>query len=264
MSSKHENQILFRKKSNLQFEKERMYVKAYITTIIIVRSLTCIIINSWVIIWIMLEINTLSFCFLVKTERKQKETITEIRIKYFIIQSLSSALLISGGICRKIWSNRELNLRSLIVIALIIKIAAPPFHKWFVNIVQKIRLKTNSILMTWQKLAPVYLIIFQIKLVVIPFVFISALIGRIIQINKKKVTEIMAYSSVFNLRWILVGIITRLKTIILYSALYWGSVITVIIFLFVSEYNLTNLENINQYNKHTYLFLCLYHMNQPQ
>jgi NADH:ubiquinone oxidoreductase subunit 2 (subunit N) len=73
--------------------------------------------------------NTLSFCFLVKTERKQKERITEIRIKYFIIQSLSSALLIRRGIIRKIWSNRELNLANLIVVALIIKVASSPFHK---------------------------------------------------------------------------------------------------------------------------------------
>lgn len=241
----------YSKKSNLQFEKKRIFIKISIATIITITSLNCIIINSWIIIWIMLEMNTLSFCFLVKTERKQKEIITEIRIKYFIIQSLSSALLIRRGIIRKIWSNRRLT--SLIVVALIIKIAASPFHKWFVNMVKKIRLKNNTLLITWQKLAPVYLTIFQIKMVVLPFVIISALIGRTIQINKNKMVEIIAYSSVFNLRWILVRIIVRTKTIILYSILYWSSVITVITFLFISEFSLTNLENANQYNKYTYL-----------
>jgi len=52
----------------------------------------------------------------------------------------------------------------------------------------------------------------------------------------------------------LTRIIIRLKTIILYSILYWTSVITVIVFLFTSEFNLINLENTSQYNKYSYLF----------
>jgi NADH:ubiquinone oxidoreductase subunit 2 (subunit N) len=78
-------------------------------------------------LWIMLEMNTFSFCFLVKTERKQKERTTEIRIKYFIIQSLSSALLLRRAVITK--TTFFFLRRNLITISLIIKIAAAPFHK---------------------------------------------------------------------------------------------------------------------------------------
>jgi len=141
-------------------------------------------INSWLMIWIILEINTFSFCFLVKTERKQKERNTEIRIKYFIIQSLSSALLLGRAVLTK--TSLSFIRRNLIRISLMIKMAAAPFHNWFVLIIKKIGWKIGRLLMTWQKLAPVYLIIFQKKTLIFLIIILTAWIGSIIQINKKK------------------------------------------------------------------------------
>lgn len=193
-----------------------------------VSSVICLTTNSWVIIWVLLEINTLAFCTLIKTFSKEKKRISEIRIKYFIIQSVSSGLLLFSSISIKT-QHKTFKLCSIFaLIALLIKIASSPFQQWFVNIVKKSKRKNGAILITWQKLAPVYLVIYQTKAFVWPFLILSRLVGAISQINKKEFKEIIAFSSVFNLRWILLAITFNTKIFILFSLIYWISVIIII------------------------------------
>jgi len=184
----------------------------------------CFITNSWIVIWILLEINTLSFCSIIKTLSKQKKSLTEMRIKYFIIQSVSSSLLLFSALIIKEKENLLIPILTLIVISLIVKIASAPFQQWFVEIVKFSKWKNRTILITWQKLAPCYLVIYQIKAIVLPFIIFSAWVGRILQLNKTNIIEIIALSSVFNIRWIIFAIVVNTKIFLLFRSIYWISV----------------------------------------
>lgn len=210
----------------MQFDVKRISAGPILLSTLLSSSILCLFLNSWLIVWLLLEVNTLSFCVIIKTiQTKEVKQQAEIRLKYFVIQSVASALLIFSCIS---WSADTIANKifvPLIILALIIKIAATPFHAWFISVIKKTNWKNNTILMTWQKLAPVYLIIFQPKLLIFPFLLFSALLGRLGQLNKIKITEILALSSIFNIRWIILSVFIRIKIFILFSLVYWRRVI---------------------------------------
>jgi len=140
-----------------------------------------------------------------------KETSKEAMLKYFIVQTIASALLIFGS----------LMIPSLIILALILKLASAPFHYWFIDVCKKRSWVNNKILLTWQKLLPTLLTSYTAKGILIFFITASALVGSIFIINKKSLKEILALSSVFNLRWILVTITFNLKILLILSLVYW-------------------------------------------
>lgn len=191
--------------------------------------------NSWVCIWVMLELNTLSFCALVKGFKNKKHKTTEWAIKYFVIQSISSALLIFGAVSSKA---RSLD-KCFFVLGttiIIIKIAASPFQQWFVKIRKNSSWVNATILITWQKLAPTYLVLYLLKSIIYLFVAASVRMGAVLQINKKWLLEIMALSSVFNLGWMLIAIQVDTKSFFLFLTVYWLSVIILITLLAKSDF----------------------------
>jgi NADH:ubiquinone oxidoreductase subunit 2 (subunit N) len=108
----------------------------------------------------------------------------------------------------------------VIAIRLLIKIAAAPFYQWLIKITKDISWSQNVILLTWQKLAPVYLLIFQNLHIFIVAIPLSAIIGAILMINKTHLKEIFGLSSLFNLRWIITTIILRMKIYLVFFLIY--------------------------------------------
>ncbi len=181
-------------------------------------------------IWIFLELNTICLCSIISTRNKHKSfKNSEVSIKYFIIQSISSSILVLGILLRK-----EINRLFMLMLgltAVIIKLASTPFHQWFVTVTKYSKLTNRTFLITWQKLAPGYLLIFQLKKLVLIFLIASAFVGRVSQLNKKLIIEILALSSIFNLRWIIVRILISFKLFVLFCGIYWLSVIFIIILI---------------------------------
>lgn len=198
------------------------------TASLILTPVMCVIRNSWLVLWVALEVNTLSFCTLIRNQTKKYiKRAKESAIKYFIIQSVASAVLV-------IYLSTQKNLGSTEIlffggtIAVLIKLAASPFHRWFVEVIKKTTLKNRIILITWQKLAPIYLLMFMMKPLIVLSMLLSTLIGRALQLTTKTILEIMALSSIFNLGWIIMALLSRTKTLLIFTGLYWISIMLVI------------------------------------
>jgi NADH:ubiquinone oxidoreductase subunit 2 (subunit N) len=227
MSSKHE------KPSKFTVPKFAIWIIKIITVCIyssLVASVgSCIIRNSWILIWVSLEINTLSFCSIMKNYSKTK--IAELSIKYFVIQSVSSVLLVRGMTVSK---SPKLTITFLVflpLLSLLVKIAASPFQEWFVSITKNSKPSPALILITWQKLAPLFLLLYQAKPIIWPFLFLSIILGSVIQINRVNFLEILAYSSVFNLSWIMISVIISNTIFIMFCVIYWVSVFIVVLYM---------------------------------
>lgn len=191
---------------------------------LLLSTLGCLFVNSWVSLWILLEINTLSFCSLNFTFPSRESKVNkEIIIKYLVIQSIASAVIISLAMEKGGNALPSQTIPLLLVLALALKLASAPLHQWFIELLKKLRWKPGYILITWQKFAPLYVLIFQIKTVFPFLVSISCLAGSLFIINKTKMKEIIALSSVFNLGWILVGALVGLKILLIFSIIYWLS-----------------------------------------
>lgn len=128
--------------------------------------------------------------------------------------------------------------------ALLIKIGAAPFHFWFPEIIEGINWINRLILITWQKIAPIILISYTLKISNYIFIIIilSTLIGRIGGLNQIRLRKILAYSSINHIGWIIRTFLNNEIIWILYFIIY--SVISLTLTLMFNNFNIFFLKQI--------------------
>lgn len=202
----------------------------------------CLLSNSWLMTWISLEVNTISFCaillFIMSKEVLHKESI----MKYFIVQSVASAALlmrrayeVEKTTCVTVW----------LTLAILAKMGRTPFHQWFVNVSNLLPLTGRCLLITTQKILPIFLISLIKRKVIFAFAIANILIGTISQYYTKKLLTIMALSSVANLRWLIVASQLCLGTMWTIMLIYITNVLLVLAYMRKKERSETSKKNRN-------------------
>lgn len=176
---------------------------------------------NWIIIWVCLEINTITFAFLLRHINKDIKSI-ECGLKYFIVQSSASACLL---FCVISYSEKTRKMKTIISTILLLKLGIVPIHAWFPSIGSKIRWVTLTVLITWQKAIPIYLMIFSMKILVIARASVSILIGTVLQYKNRNRKKLIVYSRISNSCWILLASILNIQLIIIFCSIYFSSVI---------------------------------------
>nr|AAT37242.1 NADH dehydrogenase subunit 2 [Desmognathus carolinensis] len=169
--------------------------------------------NHWFLAWIGLELNTLAIIPILSKMHHPRST--EAAIKYFLIQSMASALLLFATMLNA-WYTGEwtiINMQTqipllLLTTALMIKLAVAPFHMWLPDVIQGLDLMTCLILSTWQKLAPMMLMIqvsSEINTTLLMMLgMLSLLVGGWGGLNQPQLRKMMAYSSIAHLGWMMI------------------------------------------------------------
>nr|AAX97508.1 NADH dehydrogenase subunit 2 [Andrias japonicus] len=213
-------------------------------------TLTTFISYHWFLVWIGLEINTLAILPLM-TEQQHPRAV-ESATKYFLIQSSASALILFAAMINA-WANGEwsiLNMHTLmssmmITIALAMKLGIAPFHLWLPDVLQGLNLITCLIMSTWQKLAPMALLMLmhnQLNTQLLMLMaLLSALIGAWGGLNQTQLRKIMAYSSIAHLGWMFMVITFSPHLMILNLMIYL--ILTTSMFLALLT---LSAHNINQ------------------
>nr|AAX89304.1 NADH dehydrogenase subunit II [Plethodon glutinosus] len=169
--------------------------------------------NHWFLAWVGLELNTLAITPLMSKMHHPRAT--EAATKYFLTQSMASALLLFATTLNA-WCTGEwtiVNMQTptpmvMLTIALMIKLAVAPFHLWLPDVIQGQSLTTCLIMLTWQKLAPLALLI-QISsevnsTLIILMGTLSLLVGGWGGLNQPHMRKIMAFSSIAHLGWMII------------------------------------------------------------
>nr|AAZ15926.1 NADH dehydrogenase subunit 2 [Eurycea cirrigera] len=172
--------------------------------------------NHWFLAWVGLELNTLAMIPLMSKTHHPRAT--EAATKYFLMQAAASALLLFATTLNA-WYTGEWTISCMqniiptlmLTIALMIKLAVAPFHLWLPDVIQGLDLMTCLILLTWQKLAPMTLLI-QIgpelsTMLLISFGVLSVILGGWGGWNQPQIRKIMAYSSIAHLGWMTVVLV---------------------------------------------------------
>lgn len=164
------------------------------------------------IIYIAIEIVGLSFYILAGRERKGLEG-TEAGIKYFILGALSSGLMLMGiTIVYAQTGTTDLEMidstsRELIIIGLLFKLGAAPFHMWVPDVYEGAATIVTTYFAVVPKIA--YLGVLMKMgggdLVLLAGV-ISIFVGSIGAINQTKVKRMLGYSGVGHVGFMLIGI----------------------------------------------------------
>nr|WCL18771.1 NADH dehydrogenase subunit 2 [Phthiridium sp. A GC-2023a] len=223
---------------------------------LIFSSLISISSNSWFSMWIGLEMNLMSFIPLMMDNKLMS---SESSIKYFLIQTLSSLILLFSFILMLFYQSNLFKI--LMLISLLLKMGAAPFHFWFPSVLEGLSWTNSFMLMTWQKLTPMILVsyILNYKFMFI-LIILSAMISTFMGMNQNSLRKLLAFSSINHLSWMISSLLISNLMMLLYFILY--SLMTFSIILY---FNMFNISYINQlysmffYNKY-FKYLMLFNM----
>nr|ANP92402.1 NADH dehydrogenase subunit 2 [Melanophryniscus alipioi] len=138
----------------------------------------------------------------------------EAATKYFLTQAAASALILFASTMNS-WISGEWAINTpmhyaqtiLLSIAIAMKLGIAPFHFWLPEVLQGSTLQTGFILSTWQKLAPMTLLIQLSQSVNLSLMLTLGLLSTIIGgwggINQTQVRKILAFSSIAHLGWMM-------------------------------------------------------------
>ena len=191
--------------------------------------------GDFIMMYLAIELLSLAFYVLASLKRHSQHS-TEAGLKYFLLGALSSGLLLFGmavvyaftgetsfiGLSEYLWyANGETEVLIgciFILIALLFKLAAAPFHMWapdvyegsptivtaFFAIVPKIAtLGLVVILMT----GPFVCLFNDLQTILIVAAVLTMLVGSIAALNQAKIKRLLAYSAISHIGFLLVGII---------------------------------------------------------
>nr|ABA86868.1 NADH dehydrogenase subunit 2 [Pleuragramma antarctica] len=170
--------------------------------------------SHWLLAWVGLEINTLAVIPLMA--RNHHPRAVEAATKYFLIQASAAAVLLFAGTTNA-WITGQWDLQqtahplpvAIITLALALKLGLAPLHSWVPEVYQGLDLTTGLILATWQKLAPLALLIQVQPAGSSLMVFIgltSTLVGGWGGLNQTQLRKILAYSSTAQLGWVVLAL----------------------------------------------------------
>nr|YP_009114628.1 NADH dehydrogenase subunit 2 [Propithecus edwardsi]AII98353.1 NADH dehydrogenase subunit 2 [Propithecus edwardsi]AII98790.1 NADH dehydrogenase subunit 2 [Propithecus edwardsi]AII98803.1 NADH dehydrogenase subunit 2 [Propithecus edwardsi]AII98829.1 NADH dehydrogenase subunit 2 [Propithecus edwardsi]AII99135.1 NADH dehydrogenase subunit 2 [Propithecus edwardsi] len=187
-----------------------------IITTIFTGTMLTMISSHWLLIWMGLEMNMLAIIPILA--KKTNPRSTEAATKYFLTQATASMLLMMTIVINAMYTGQwnVTNIHNLlttltIIIALTMKLGMTPFHFWIPEVTQGVTLTAGMLLLTWQKLAPISIML-QIypsmnTNILLTFALLSALVGGWGGLNQTQLRKILAYSSIAHMGW-MVAVLT--------------------------------------------------------
>nr|QZZ18284.1 NADH dehydrogenase subunit 2 [Empoasca serrata] len=191
--------------------------------------------NNWILIWCGLELILICFIPLILNSNFIS---SECCLKYFIIQSMSSSLLILSIMLMLM--NMDFKFEYIFNVSLMIKMGVVPFHTWVLNIVDGLKFNMLFLMVTLLKLPPLYILSY-ISFYLNPFIIFSLLLGSLLGLNQNSFRSILGYSSIFNMGFILSCLLFN------YIWLFYLFFYSVILFSLIYWLNLFNINYMNQF-----------------
>nr|YP_009692491.1 NADH dehydrogenase subunit 2 [Limnogonus intermedius]QEH58916.1 NADH dehydrogenase subunit 2 [Limnogonus intermedius] len=224
-----------------------MSTKMMATMTLIMSTIMVMSSENWFSMWMGLEINMISFIPLM--EEKKNYNSPQAKMTYFLIQSLGSILFIFTIITTPIMIINEKSMTStmmiIITMSMMMKMGMAPMHMWFVNIMAKMSWSSCMMIMTWQKIAPMWIMtnFNQNSMVINMCATTSALMGAIGGLNQTSIKKIMAFSSVNHLGWMLMCLKYNNEMWMKYLMIY-----SVMIIMLTKMFDKNSINFINQMN----------------
>nr|YP_010535311.1 NADH dehydrogenase subunit 2 [Coptosoma variegatum]UYA97850.1 NADH dehydrogenase subunit 2 [Coptosoma variegatum] len=220
-----------------------MKTKVLFISMMVIGTLMVINSTSWMGMWTGLEMNMMSIIPLLKDKTKKT---SEACMIYFLTQSVSSSIFLVSCLMSTTNLIKMNSFYNLMIVSMLIKLGAAPFHAWFPEVMSKISWTNCMLMMTWQKIAPISVIssIWNMKIMNLT-VMASVIMGALGGINQASLKKIMAYSSIHHLGWML-AVVNIQNNWMEYLTIY--SIISIMLIFMFMSYNMLYLNQINAIN----------------
>nr|UAT98526.1 NADH dehydrogenase subunit 2 [Limois sp. WW-2021a] len=207
--------------------------------------------NNIMFTWMSMEINLISFLPLMKKSNKMNEQ----SMKYLIIQSVSSSMMLMSMIINLI-INHPVNESMLMMMGILTKMGMMPFHLWLPSTMQMMSWNTCMMMMTIQKIIPTVMAtqMISMKLMMTPMIM-SMIISPVTGMKQTSMKKIMAYSSITNSPMMIMALYLSKQQFLIYFSMY--SMINLMMMNTLKKNNLNFINQINTQQNLTKLSLLI-------
>nr|YP_010409519.1 NADH dehydrogenase subunit 2 [Cacajao calvus rubicundus]URH13858.1 NADH dehydrogenase subunit 2 [Cacajao calvus rubicundus]URH14014.1 NADH dehydrogenase subunit 2 [Cacajao calvus rubicundus]URH14066.1 NADH dehydrogenase subunit 2 [Cacajao calvus ucayalii]URH14352.1 NADH dehydrogenase subunit 2 [Cacajao calvus rubicundus] len=228
---------------------------------ILTGTMIAVLSSHWFFIWMGLELNMLSIIPILAKSTNPRST--EAATKYFLTQATASMILLMAIILNNLlygqWTiNPSLNqiLSTMMLIALTMKLGMAPLHFWLPEVVQGIPLIPAMLILTWQKLAPMSIIIQIFPSIntnlILMISILSIMVGSWGGLNQTQLRKILAYSSITHMGWMMAVLYYNPNITILSLLIYLFLTISTFMVFYLNS-NMTTLSMSHTWNKLTWV-----------
>nr|UWM10877.1 NADH dehydrogenase subunit 2 [Tchangsinaia piscicula] len=182
--------------------------------------------------WMMMELNMLTFIPLICLQKSTTEA--DISLKYLIPQSFASSLFMISIIMTTLTPHSNI----LASTALLMKAGSVPLHTWFPVVMYSINTLAGIILMTWQKIIPLFMLsIPQLSFtpLILTSAATSALWGSIAGLNQTNIISMLTFSSIAHLSWLILASLLSTKVLSMYLTAYTLTLLPIFLILNISN-----------------------------
>nr|ALI86973.1 NADH dehydrogenase subunit 3 [Heterometrus longimanus] len=205
---------------------------------LVLGSLVAINASSWLVAWVGLEVNLLSILPVMAVESTSGAA--ESCLKYFLVQSMASLIILISSVF--VFTSVLFMSVSFIFIGLSIKLGVAPFHYWFPMVLEGLGWWSCLLLMTWQKLAPLFLLSFVKMLFVL--VMLTSLVGALGGFGQTSIRKILAFSSVNHVGWMMAGLLCGVWVGMVYFGIYFFLSVLIVISLY--SFKMFHLSHVGE------------------
>nr|NP_037650.1 NADH dehydrogenase subunit 2 [Talpa europaea]QEI26162.1 NADH dehydrogenase subunit 2 [Talpa europaea]CAB71160.1 NADH dehydrogenase subunit 2 [Talpa europaea] len=213
--------------------------------------------SHWLMIWIGFEMNMLAITPILM--KKFNPRSMEAATKYFLTQATASMLLMLAIIINLTYSGQWTTMKMtndlasmMMTIAMIMKLGMAPFHFWVPEVTQGIPLTSGMILLTWQKIAPLSVLMqtaYSINTnLMLTTAMLSIAVGGWGGLNQTQLRKIMAYSSIAHMGWMAAIMTYNTTMTTLNLMIYMVLTLTVFMLLYINS-STTTLSLSHLWNK---------------
>nr|ALG35812.1 NADH dehydrogenase subunit 2 [Parevania sp. SJW-2015] len=227
--------------------------KCFIFPLLAILPIISLSSNSFFLNWMTLELNLIVFLSFMIINIK---SFYKPSLIYFIIQSFSSSLFIFSSIIFLTFNNEFFKnlLLIFISISMLIKLNSFPFHSWMLKMIFYLNWTEFFILSTVQKLIPLSIMFHFKNKLMIYFAVMNLISGPLFMLGKSKIMEILLFSSLNHLGWMLILIFSSIHLWFLYWYIY--SIILFVMYMYMLKLNIFNLMDlINMFSLKSKIFI---------
>nr|YP_009442184.1 NADH dehydrogenase subunit 2 [Calophya californica]ATN42471.1 NADH dehydrogenase subunit 2 [Calophya californica] len=214
--------------------------------------------QSWMMMWMSLEVNLLSFIFIILSSPSFLSI--ESTMKYFMIQSLGSLILLCA-LSMSSFFNSNFDMYAVIPLtALMLKSGIAPLHSWVPNILKNFPTLPFFLFLTMQKLVPTFILFSSWFNMLWLIILMNIIIGSISAIIFSSFKTIMLFSSINNIGWMFLSM-NNITLFMMFFSVYL--LMNFIMMKFINNNNvnwITQIKSFNIFSKMT-LFTVLSSMS---
>nr|UPL65338.1 NADH dehydrogenase subunit 2 [Piesma cf. maculatum] len=230
------------------------YSKMLFFSFLILGTLLTLNSNNWMSMWMGMELNLMSFIPLI-SQTKNKSNSQSMMI-YFLTQSIGTSIMLFSILMILMNNNMISNniINYMTVMSLLLKLGAAPMHMWLPEMMSNMNWLNCTILMTWQKIAPLIMLMYTNMNSSFFYIIIlmSTIVGAIGAMNLSSLRKIMAYSSINHMGWIMMMMSMKMqwmKYLIIYS---------IMVIMQCKLFSMYNAFFINQFINNSYSLMEKY------